>query len=282
VQGRAAGPDRADFLLDATSLVTNNAGMFSWKRHNVDGRSRPLSHCPICLYDLAGLPNNHKCPECGFAYDESMRVWTKELSPLRAKATAILTVVCTIVFVSAVLYVGVQRSGWEAVIRGRATLVMYIVLLIGGVAFVVGIKGWNAAPNILHEIVISKKSLWIRNVVSVCQYDISNVYIPHPDDRFVVSPWSAKPIRNRSRSRLLRLWTLLNTNIDLIHWRLGVIAVRETESFWTTLFRERKIDLRAITSLPRSARREAMLEIHERWKQALQDRIAHSEDSSPA
>ena len=25
--------------------------------------------CPRCTYDLRGLPNEHKCPECGSAYD---------------------------------------------------------------------------------------------------------------------------------------------------------------------------------------------------------------------
>jgi len=33
-----------------------------------------LTHCPQCGYDLAGLPRRHNCPECGFAYDESMFV----------------------------------------------------------------------------------------------------------------------------------------------------------------------------------------------------------------
>lgn len=35
----------------------------------------PITKCPICRYDLAGLPKNHTCPECGFEYDESMRIW---------------------------------------------------------------------------------------------------------------------------------------------------------------------------------------------------------------
>ena len=29
-----------------------------------------LKRCPRCSYDLAGLPRNHACPECGFRYDE--------------------------------------------------------------------------------------------------------------------------------------------------------------------------------------------------------------------
>jgi hypothetical protein len=43
-----------------------------------DGMStagEPITKCPVCRYDLTGLPRNHTCPECGFEYDESMRVW---------------------------------------------------------------------------------------------------------------------------------------------------------------------------------------------------------------
>jgi len=35
----------------------------------------PLKRCPCCGYDLRGLPRNHQCPECGFAYDEDTRIW---------------------------------------------------------------------------------------------------------------------------------------------------------------------------------------------------------------
>ena len=36
----------------------------------------PITKCPVCRYDLTGLPTNHRCPECGFEYDETMRIWT--------------------------------------------------------------------------------------------------------------------------------------------------------------------------------------------------------------
>ncbi|MDO8630648.1 MAG: hypothetical protein Q7R41_09140 [Phycisphaerales bacterium] len=35
----------------------------------------PITKCSVCRYDLTGLPRNHRCPECGFEYDETMRVW---------------------------------------------------------------------------------------------------------------------------------------------------------------------------------------------------------------
>lgn len=28
-----------------------------------------ISNCPACSYSLIGLPEQHSCPECGFAYD---------------------------------------------------------------------------------------------------------------------------------------------------------------------------------------------------------------------
>ena len=31
-----------------------------------------LLMCPRCSYDIAGLPRQHRCPECGFAYDGKM------------------------------------------------------------------------------------------------------------------------------------------------------------------------------------------------------------------
>jgi len=36
---------------------------------------KPITKCPVCRYDLAGLPKNHRCPECGFENDETMQVW---------------------------------------------------------------------------------------------------------------------------------------------------------------------------------------------------------------
>ena len=31
-----------------------------------------LTRCPACAYDIDGLPPRHRCPECGFVYDERM------------------------------------------------------------------------------------------------------------------------------------------------------------------------------------------------------------------
>ncbi len=41
----------------------------------MSANGEPISKCPVCRYDLTGLPRTHRCPECGFEYDESMRIW---------------------------------------------------------------------------------------------------------------------------------------------------------------------------------------------------------------
>jgi hypothetical protein len=37
-----------------------------------------LSHCLDCGYSLTGLPTRHRCPECGWEYDQFTRVWRKK------------------------------------------------------------------------------------------------------------------------------------------------------------------------------------------------------------
>jgi hypothetical protein len=43
--------------------------------------SPPITHCPVCRYDLTGLPAEHRCPECGFRYDETTYVWRMSVIP---------------------------------------------------------------------------------------------------------------------------------------------------------------------------------------------------------
>jgi hypothetical protein len=43
-----------------------------------------VARCPQCSYDLSNLPTKHRCPECGFAYDE----WTIVLENWRLPTMA--------------------------------------------------------------------------------------------------------------------------------------------------------------------------------------------------
>ncbi len=59
-----------------------------------------LKRCPHCDYDLAALPRHHRCPECGFEYDEWMFMlgaWPAVETrprPWQLPAYAVLIVVC--------------------------------------------------------------------------------------------------------------------------------------------------------------------------------------------
>ena len=54
-----------------------------------------LIRCPLCNYSLIGLPDRHKCPECGFSYDKRMEVLT-----LALRKHVIWLVIWTMVFLS--------------------------------------------------------------------------------------------------------------------------------------------------------------------------------------
>ena len=45
-----------------------------------------ISTCPICSYSLSGLPDEHKCPECGFEYERDMFFIQQERLGLRLLA----------------------------------------------------------------------------------------------------------------------------------------------------------------------------------------------------
>lgn len=59
--------------------------------------------CPICDYNLVGLPDEHTCPECGLEYDENTLVIEKHSSK------AVVTIV------AALMALGAARAALELI-----------------------------------------------------------------------------------------------------------------------------------------------------------------------
>ena len=67
-----------------------------------------IAICPLCDYDLKGLPTEHKCPECGYEYDDATIVlpcWTGKgkRTSWRQRLLLVVVVICGIL---ALLLVG--------------------------------------------------------------------------------------------------------------------------------------------------------------------------------
>lgn len=94
---------------------------------------QPITECPVCRYNLTGLPKNHRCPECGLEYDESMRIWRPPRASMRARVSRILNsaLAWSIVILAAI--------GWKS----RDFPSTGVILLFGAVSLLV-VAGFHA------------------------------------------------------------------------------------------------------------------------------------------
>ncbi len=73
---------------------------------------RGLDCCPVCNYLLTGLPLEHRCPACGFQYDEHTQVWRNP--PLRwdfGRVLAVAVVALIMLGETVSLLSGVKQTG---------------------------------------------------------------------------------------------------------------------------------------------------------------------------
>lgn len=97
-----------------------------------------LTHCPICRYDLTGLPDQHRCPECGYDYDRD-----SEVIPLQGPAPLWLKIVFLFMVLNALLYFGRliinlrADSHWVMLIAHLFVLISFAVMIFSSKPFAI-------------------------------------------------------------------------------------------------------------------------------------------------
>ncbi len=94
--------------------------------------------CPMCKYCLAGLPDEHTCPECGFAYERDSEV-------IQASVPTWLLFTCS----GVVLAIGTTIWIW----RNRL-----LVFLLGAYSLVEALWHWGRPGNM---VLVSRRSIRI-------------------------------------------------------------------------------------------------------------------------
>lgn len=210
-------------------------------------RDSTILNCPICRYDLAGLPARHRCPECGFEYDESMRIWS--VPPQAWWRVGLMGVVGLAGLVAVVYFDGFRRPvGQYLLILTVATapFVWYLLELSRGPALVVSDRGL----------------LLIGGLTGPRFIPWSEVWVPDPDQRWDLPPWAL-----RKNDRLAGAGRLRRVLACERGWPgYGPVVFRPPYRGWESF--SRGMDLRVIRALPRDAQRMAMREIRRQWEQA--------------
>jgi len=216
-----------------------------------DGLPKPLTACPQCRYDLTGLPRTHTCPECGFEYDESMRAWAYK-GPRFADHVLNGAFVLVFVVPSWVFVLGVACTTksllWAGIVTvGSALLLASCYVRSCLVASDTGV------------ILCGRKRRYAR-------YPWTSIWIPHPDKRLSLSPWAHETNQELSHGTS-RLRRLLFRELPIPIGKLRTAFFLRERPRWGLNGGCRHLTV--IASLPRQARRVAMLYLYERWRAAI-------------
>ena len=114
-----------------------------------------ISMCPICAYSLLGLPDDHRCPECGFEFQRDTIVVEQARVAIRSGA-----IVNPILFGAAVI-------GW---LMGRIVLP-----LVGLFATLLAVSLWRLRTPKMVFLVSSRELQLLRRGRVWARYPMTNI-----------------------------------------------------------------------------------------------------------
>lgn len=217
-------------------------------------QGQPLRRCPVCKYPLSGLPAHHRCPECGFEYDERSRIWHDRILLRRGIVpfvAAIELVILTAIAVGFALFSVTQNE----ILAISGTLAACAVVWI---AFTL----WPILS--LEHLVMTGAGLWlIRRWRRNRFFPWSDVWVP-------LSDGDPHPPWHEQRSR----------EVDRRYGVIGGFLVRERYLFrrgGAVIYVRRaagssdRVPLRALEVLGGSGGETALYVLHDGWRRFTQN-----------
>lgn len=173
----------------------------------------PIRKCPVCNYPLTGLPPAHRCPECGFEYDETTVVFRlrkpwKLYVLLIPMAAALLINGWGFFFLPGDHW----QPGWSRSIRVTCLLLM----VTGGVYGLA--RTWQGNRR-GRFIAVSRRSIAVRNYKDaepIAWDNLAHINLT------TTPPW----LRRREPEKKISLQGLVRTAADRYALRRAIMAAR--------------------------------------------------------
>ena len=156
----------------------------------------PIVACPACNYPLTGLPTAHRCPECGFEYDEATIVFKPSRPWMTYVGTLGLAVVLLYFYAPIVGGLTLGTAGTVA-----ASVVMFLI-----VAAPLAVLAWRIrrANRLGRFAALTKDGLFVRNIGGLTKVDWDDISTVAVND---MRPW----LKRRSEEAAIGLHGILTT-----------------------------------------------------------------------
>jgi len=219
---------------------------------HMNASGEPITKCPVCRYDLTGLSKNHTCPECGFQYDESMRIWF-------AKKPGWILVIIS--FVPVLIMLGMLF--WAAT-KTAVPSQLYVKSIMGGSIIPVLLAVLTLLGRRQRSfVVVSDGGLSIKTGAKKVRFlPWGQLFVPAPENS-----WWRKPTMLQEETQQL---SLIKTCKRLLTRDLGGLNLRSTLFEITAKDGETQSKpLRLLTgSISPKKRRALHRQIYDRWCKA--------------
>ncbi len=220
----------------------------------------PITKCPMCRYDLSGLPKNHQCPECGFEYDETMRVWYVRKTTWWTNLLLLLVYLIGVFSLLDISILGISTPT-------TTSIYLQVGAVLGILAFTAGyyyIIRKSLDPRTPFMVVTPEKFILGGYGQLINKHAWTTIWIPDPDKLIELPPWEHPYNEQLNSKRKYRFFNFLYVNLG--GCKLGIaIYVPPTKALG---IKPTVIYPNPVYQLPRRKRKIAVQKIYQIWREA--------------